>query len=239
MDKGLLMQPAPGAAYPAEIMEVAKATGLSSRKRCGRRRSAGRTRGSSGPAATTGSGISRRATAIGSFDLLKIMSSHPSQAYGRWNRFRYLGLINEPCFKQPTAADDKHFGLWIDQRDPDCRARPLRRQRRGGRAIPAVSERAARPYWSAPSRSEQTVPVGSYYGEPTGVIGLRLFPNPDFDEEAAERWDAKRFYDGRSYYNDKNLVRPYRVGMSCAFCHVGPNPITPPEGPGKPALVAN
>jgi hypothetical protein len=26
------------------------------------------------------------------------------------------------------------------------------------------------------------VPVGSYYGEPTGVVGLRLFPNPDFDD---------------------------------------------------------
>ena len=30
----------------------------------------------------------------------------------------------------------------------------------------------------------KTVPVGSYYGEPTGVVGLRLFPNPDFDEKA-------------------------------------------------------
>ena len=37
-----------------------------------------------------------------------------------------------------------------------------------------------------------------------------------------------------SYYNDKNLVRPYRVGMSCAFCHVGPNPITPPKDPENP-----
>ena len=31
-----------------------------------------------------------------------------------------------------------------------------------------------------------------------------------------------------------DLVRPYRVGMSCAFCHVGPNPIKPPADPENP-----
>src|SRR5204863_807763 len=52
---------------------------------------------------------------IGTFDLLKTVSSHPAAAYpdpyakpgtspkylygyGRKNRFAYLGLINEPCF---------------------------------------------------------------------------------------------------------------------------------------------
>ena len=29
-------------------------------------------------------------------------------------------------------------------------------------------------------------------------------------------------------------MRPYRVGMSCAFCHVGPNPINPPADPENP-----
>jgi len=29
-------------------------------------------------------------------------------------------------------------------------------------------------------------------------------------------------------------VKPYRVGMSCAFCHVGPNPVKPPEDPEHP-----
>ena len=38
---------------------------------------------------------------IGSFDLLKTISSHPTMAYGRDNRFRYLGLVNEPCDNTP------------------------------------------------------------------------------------------------------------------------------------------
>ena len=33
---------------------------------------------------------------------------------------------------------------------------------------------------------------------------------------------------------DRDLVRPYRVGMSCGFCHVGPNPIRPPADPENP-----
>ena len=36
------------------------------------------------------------------------------------------------------------------------------------------------------------------------------------------------------YYNDKDLVRPYRVGMSCGFCHVGPSPVKPPADPENP-----
>ena len=44
----------------------------------------------------------------------------------------------------------------------------------------------------------------------------------------------ERFYTDPKYYNDKNLIRPYRVGMSCGFCHVGPSPVKPPEDPENP-----
>jgi hypothetical protein len=72
------------------------------------------------------------------------------------------------------------------------------------------------------------------YGRPSGVVGLRVYPNPKFDEEARRRWDAKRFYGDVSYYNDPNLVRPYVVGMTCGFCHVSFNPLTPPSDPESP-----
>ncbi len=68
------------------------------------------------------------------------------------------------------------------------------------------------------------MPAGSFYGYGTGIVGLRLFPNPAFDEAAAKKWDPERFYKDPTYYKDKTLVRPYRVGMSCGFCHVGPKP---------------
>ena len=43
-----------------------------------------------------------------------------------------------------------------------------------------------------------------------------------------------RYYTDERYYLSKDLVRPYRVGMSCGFCHVGPNPIKPPADPEHP-----
>ena len=75
----------------------------------------------------------------------------------------------------------------------------------------------------------RTVPVGSLYGYASGIIGLRLFPNPDFDEAAKAKWDAAAYFKG-----DAKMVRPYRVGMSCGFCHVGPSPVHPPADPANP-----
>src|SRR6185312_9442823 len=62
----------------------------------------------------------------------------------------------------------------------------------------------------------------------------RLFPNPDFDEKAKKEWDPIKYYTDPQYYLRKDLVRPYRVGMSCGFCHVGPSPTHPPADPTHP-----
>ena len=72
------------------------------------------------------------------------------------------------------------------------------------------------------------------YGRSTGIVGLRLFPNPQFDDVARKRWDAARYYSDPNYYNDPRLIRPYRVGMSCGFCHVAFNPESPPVDPENP-----
>lgn len=75
------------------------------------------------------------------------------------------------------------------------------------------------------------------YGIPSGVIGLRLFRNPAFDAKAKEAWDAERFYNDRTYSTHPDLVRPYRVGFTCAVCHVGPNPLHPPADPEHPDWI--
>ncbi|MCW3475292.1 hypothetical protein [Limobrevibacterium gyesilva] len=158
---------------------------------------------------------------FGAFDLLKTLSSHPSLHYGRDNRFAYLGAINEPCFEKATGPDPDRFGLWLDKRKPGCAPDPFENEQK----YPGVKIGAR----------GRNIPVGSYYGMASGVVGLRLFPNPDFDEAAAKKWDPKRYYDDPGYYLSKELVRPYRVGMSCGFCHVGPSPVHPPADPENPA----
>ena len=156
----------------------------------------------------------------GNLDFLKTLSNHPSLKFSRSNRWNYLGLVNEPCFEKATGPRKDRYGLWLDVRKQDCPPDPFENEKK----YPGV-EIGAR---------GKNIPAGSYYGYATGIVGLRLFPNPDFDEEAQKRWDPEKYYTDPNYYNDKNLVRPYRVGMSCGFCHVGPNPTNPPQDPENP-----
>lgn len=159
---------------------------------------------------------------FGAVDFLKTLSSHPSLKFGRDSRWYYLGLVNEPCFEKATGPNPDRFGLWLDKRivSPACPPDPFENEAK----YPGVRIGAR----------GKNLPVGSFYGYATGVVGLRLFPNPEFDEQAAKKWDAKRYYEDPSYYLSKDVVKPYRVGMSCAFCHVGPNPVKPPENPEHP-----
>lgn len=159
-------------------------------------------------------------TSVGTLDLLKTISSYPGMLAQRSNRWNYLGVVNEPCFKQAQGPNPDRYGLWLDTRDSTCQPDPFESETK----YPGVKIGAR----------GRNIPAGSYYGYATGIVGIRLFPNPDFDEAAQKKWDAKRFYTDATYYNDKKLIRPYRVGMSCAFCHVGPNPVKPPADAENP-----
>ena len=161
---------------------------------------------------------------VGTFDLLKTVSNHPALKGNRDNRWKYFGLVNEPCFEKATGPDPDRFGLWLDRRKtgPGCPPDPFENEQKyPGVAIGARGK-------------TKGLPVGSFYGWGTGIVGLRLFPNPAFDEKAAAAWNAEDYYTKPEYYQRKGLVRPYRIGMSCGFCHVGPNPVHPPADPENP-----
>ncbi len=167
-------------------------------------------------------------SSFGALDFLKTLSSHPKLRFSRDNRWYYLGLVNEPCFEKASGPDPQRHGLWLDKRRTSCPADPFENETK----YPGVAIGAR----------GKNLPVGSSYGYATGIVGTRLFPNPDFDEAAARRWDPVRYYEDPSYYLSKDLVKPYRVGMSCAFCHVGPSPIRPPldaENPKWENLSSN
>jgi hypothetical protein len=103
-------------------------------------------------------------TSLGTVDLLKTISSHPSLRFSRDNRWDYLGLVNEPCFEKATGPDPDRYGLWLDKRRADCPPDPFANEAKyPGVAIGARGKNVA---------------VGSFYGTATGVIGLRLFSNP-------------------------------------------------------------
>jgi cytochrome c5 len=131
----------------------------------------------------------------GLMDLLKMLDN---RKYPRGERFKTLGVVNEPGFRAASKPDE--FGLWLDEQvEPE------------------------------PAGIDEKV-----YGKPSGVLGYRLFPNPEFNDEARKKWDGNRFMTDATYYNDNKLVRPYRVGVACGACHISPYPDNPPADPENP-----
>ncbi len=133
-----------------------------------------------------------------SYGLLDVLKTLDNRKYPRGERFKNLGLVNQPGFRAATKPDA--YGLWLDEpTEPEP---------------PGIDEKV--------------------YGKPSGVLGFRLFPNPEFDEAARKKWDGERFMRDPAYYNDKELVRPYRVGVACGACHIAPHPARPPADPENP-----
>jgi hypothetical protein len=83
-----------------------------------------------------------------SFGLMDLLKMLDNRKYPRGERFKILGVVNEPGFRAATKPDE--FGLWLDeQTEPE------------------------------PAGIDEKV-----YGKASGVLGYRLFPNPEFKEEA-------------------------------------------------------
>lgn len=153
-------------------------------------------------------------------DFLKLVDSKE-----RAGRFHKTGLINQPGMGPREAGQSGPWGLHLDE------VKALLPNTDGnnyeGKPLKVYDD----------GRGNQLKSDGvnpDVYGYPSGIVGIRLFPNPDFNDEAKKRWDAKRYYEDPSYYLDPKLVRPLRVGMSCGVCHVGPHPLNPPVDPENP-----
>jgi hypothetical protein len=134
-----------------------------------------------------------------SFGLLDVLKTLDNRKYKRGERFKTLGLVNEPGFHAATKPDE--FGLWLDEQTAP-----------------------------EPAGIDEKV-----YGKPSGVLGFRLFPNPEFNAEARKNWDGNRYMSDPNYYNNNKLIRPYRVGVACGACHIAPHPTNPPADPENPA----
>ena len=162
----------------------------------------------------------------------------------REHRFRDGGLVNQPGLKAQKDPAKKILGLYLDQNDgarpsgkyplpPGCPSPFASSDKRYAEALRALARDEADP---------------DIYGYPSGVVGLRLFPNPDFFADTAAAREARRYWKARvedqpedDYYKpesqiagDPKLVRPFRVSMTCAFCHIAPHPLNPPADPEAP-----
>jgi mono/diheme cytochrome c family protein len=143
---------------------------------------------------------------FGTADLIKTVDSRR-----RPSRLQEIGIINQPGFMQATKPD--RYGLFIDVPNPN----------------------------DPDGKFDDNVDYNTY-GRSSGVIGLRISDNPNFSGEARAAWMSHikadgvnhDFYENPAYYNDKKLVRPYIVGMSCALCHVSFDPVRTPKDVNNP-----
>jgi hypothetical protein len=145
-----------------------------------------------------------------SLDFFRVLDSR-----NRGTRFRDLGLINEPNCKPNDQPDE--YGLYLDTWQGD----PLQYYP-GGAADPLVYPGGRDPVDLR------------HFGRPAGVVGLRLFRNPQFDPK---KWDTREYFQ-----NPGRVEPPYLVGFSCAFCHMTFDPNNPPRDPENPRwenLAAN
>jgi hypothetical protein len=176
------------------------------------------------------------------------------------------GMINQPGMKAQESQEHelyKLLGLYLDQADgdrivmkqppTDVDAQTQRLARRPEPPVPhptrlfEVGDEAF--YRKVVEQLPQDGVDTTIYGYPSGVVGLRLMPNPDFFGVTPEAKEARRYWNERvvrtkdAYYDvkrrdifgDPSLVRPFRVTMSCGYCHIGPHPLNPPADPNKPA----
>ena len=129
--------------------------------------------------------------------------------------WRILAVQSHGTFDLLQAVDSRYrgrrFKLFGVISDPDCKA-ATHPDRYG--------------LWLDDCSSPDVPKLPDIPGEPTGVIGLRKFRNPNFKES---EWDVNK------YMADPAKVEPpYLIGLACAFCHVGFNPLHPPADPENP-----
>lgn len=151
----------------------------------------------------------------------------------RYSRFDNFGLINDPdCCTPgepgcPAQNLEETFGMDWCPGDAEL----LKFVGKNGYRDPACDVK------DLPGAQNLQSPCDLEFGTSTGVIGFRKFPNPRFDEK---KW--RKLNNGvlgtwtgyATHAEDGSVEPPFRIGISCASCHVSLSPINPPADPNRP-----
>ena len=194
------------------------------------RRSRAATCGWSGAAATTASGTRMTDYTFGAFDLLKIVSSHPSLGYSRDQPLELPRPGQRAVLRQARPAPTR-IGAASGSTCAARTAPPIRSRTRA--SIPASRSARAASRWATARRSRSARTTAT----PPASSACACSPIPTSTRRRPRTGMPRSYYTDPDYYNRKDLVRPYRVGMSCGFCHVGPSPVKPPADPEHPTFA--
>ena len=173
----------------------------------------------------------------GSIDLLKVIDSDRVKG-----RFARSGLIPEPNMRPPTAEETKEsHGIRF--------ARPVKGKGDYDSKYSNDENKKNNEYGKPKEYSgdyasdgySAGAPDPNVYGYPTGIVGMRIFKNPEFEtsKSAQRKWKrgfrkdgTHRFYseadEDKAWASNPSTVKPYVVGVSCAICHASYHPLNPP-----------
>ena len=173
---------------------------------------------------------------FGTFDMLKSISSYPCTP----EQAQYTQATSSqtkdkvPYYHWDSKGDYQQGKPYYEYFNRETRFKYLGLMNEPGFQKPSAPDQ----YGLCLDQRKADAPPEPYdekvYGRPSGVMGLRLYPNPEFKGKAAAEWDAAKYYNDPKYYQNPKLIRPYRVGMSCAFCHISHHPSHPPADPENP-----
>ena len=183
-------------------------------------------------------------------DWYRVLASEKrAERFGRW------GLMNDPdCCRPgdpscPAKSYEETFGFdycpgddellkfvgQVGYRDPACDLKD----------VAVASDDPHGP------KDQRQSPCDLEFGTSTGALGLRKFPNPNFDKTKwleinngrLDNWDGytakviprkDREAPAKSHLFDASIEPPFRIGMSCGACHIAFNPLRPPKDPLHP-----
>lgn len=168
---------------------------------------------------TAGNQLTWRDLAQRSRGRLDLLRLLDNDLLDRAQRFSRFGLLNDP-------------GALPPERDAEGRCR----KDAYGLCLDRIAESDVSP------RTER------WMGRPSGILGMRLFDNPDFRPggwNPADPWNPppgcspgvrpSRDPAAAARASNQDCYQPpYLVGLACGFCHISFNPADPPADPARP-----
>jgi hypothetical protein len=176
----------------------------------------------------------------------------------RDDRFQAWGIINDPACCKPGDADcpaksaDETYGFDWCPGDEVL----LKFVGKPGYVDPACGLKdagldATDPHTKDGKRDQRQSACDLHFGTSTGALGLRKFPNPNFN---AEKWRAlnggssnwlgysqvmatKTGVPSDERVNklaDASVEPPFRIGTTCGSCHIAFDPKNPPKDTAHP-----
>lgn len=173
----------------------------------------------------------------------------------RDDRFKTWGLINDPDCCTPGSAGcpakslEETYGFDWCPGDEEL----LKYVGKPGYRDPACdfNEAPLNPDDPHEASNQRQSPCDLAFGTSTGAMGLRKFPNPNFDAAQWKRINNNKLaswagYNGRlsdtpansdfkiTHLADGSIEPPFQVGMACGACHIAFDPLNPPSDPAHP-----